>query len=102
MRVLGYPWLEAEGTAAYPHRDGFEQGLTRNGLWANIRAGVPHQDRPVSGRYVLLEGRFDAASHRHLGLWSGTLDDIDRVATWALRAALQRTNRRIAPKPPPR
>ena len=86
VRVHGFYRAEFEGTALYLHREDYEQGLGKNGFW--ITSGKVQQDR----QYVLVEGRFNAKRHGHLGLWSGEIDDVTRMEPWppaAVRATTQ-------------
>ena len=76
VRVKGFYRNEFEGTGIYLHREDYEQGLAKNGLWVH-RSSAEHD---LS--YVLIEGRFDAEMTGHLGLWSGSIDDVTRMIPW--------------------
>lgn len=81
VRVLGFAHLEFEGNALYPHREDLEHHLLRNGLWLSAPAGVDS----VSDHYAIVEGRFNANDHGHMGMWSGALDSVTRLERWELR-----------------
>jgi hypothetical protein len=76
VRVMGFYRSEFEGTGLYVHREDYEHGMTRNGIWCD------RADSTYNMQYVLLEGRFDAKHHGHMGLWSGTIADITRMIAW--------------------
>jgi len=37
----------------------------------------------LSLRYVLLEGTFNAKKKGHMGMWSGTIENITRTMVWS-------------------
>ena len=76
VRVYGFYRSEFEGTSIYLHREDYEQGLLKNGLY--VTRDVAEADL----KYVLIEGRFNAKRHGHMGLWSGTIDDVQRMLAW--------------------
>ena len=75
VRVKGFYRHEFEGNALYLHREDYEQGLVRNGLWMN---GKPEHNM----KYVLIEGRFNAKKHGHMGMWSGEIEAVTRIESW--------------------
>jgi len=79
VRVEGYLSLEFEGTAIYLHREDCENFLCRNGLWVEVPSGEWSE---WTGRYVLLEGWFDSDEKGHMGLWSGSITAVGRLAEW--------------------
>jgi hypothetical protein len=80
VRVTGWVHLEFEGDGIYLHRDDEVWGLTKNGLWVSFAPGT--SGRACRGGYALVEGTFDAGSHGHLGMWSGSIENIDRCIPW--------------------
>jgi len=78
VRVIGFAHFEFEGNGLYAHREDWERGVTRNGLWLSPPSGSDS----LSNHYVLVEGRFDATSRGHMGMWSGTLDSVTRLQRW--------------------
>src|SRR5262249_7880559 len=89
VRVWGFARFEHEGTAVYLHREDFENSLTRNGLWLDA-SDTPEEgsrEAKVNNRYALIEGRFNAKAHGHLGLWSGAIEKITRMEPWNIRKA---------------
>jgi hypothetical protein len=72
VRVSGFYRHEFEGNALYLHREDYAQGLRKNGLWMNGKADD-------NMKYILVEGRFNAQSLGHLGLWSGEIEAVTRT-----------------------
>ncbi len=54
--------------------------LFKNGLWINVEGDQSDIAHGLSGEYVIVEAMFDAKSKGHLGLWSGTLKRVKRIA----------------------
>lgn len=85
VRIIGYVVLEFEGNAVYLHEEDFVHGIVRNALWLEVdSSGPPPLTRPG---YAIVEGRFAADMHGHMGLFSGALTEIRRVSPWAGRQA---------------
>jgi hypothetical protein len=80
VRVSGFLWLEFEGNALYLHKEDKEHMLFKNGLWINVEGDQSDIAHGLSGEYVIVEAMFDAKSKGHLGLWSGTLKRVKRIA----------------------
>jgi hypothetical protein len=79
-RVLltGYVVLEFENTAVYLHESDATYGIARNGLWLEVPLGGESHRARFHQQYVLIEGTFNARRRGHLGLFSGTLENIGR------------------------
>jgi hypothetical protein len=80
VRVIGFASVEFEGTAVYLHQDDYKYDIPKNGLWLAIDAEGQKQ---FDGKYVLIEGTFDAEHKGHRGLFSGTIKDIKRLQVWS-------------------
>lgn len=76
VAVTGYLWLEFEGSAIYLSRDDQRYSITPNGLWVDFAPNVLRRGTRYSGRFVSIIGTFNAESHGHMGLWSGTIENI--------------------------
>ena len=75
VQVIGFVHLEFEGRGVYIRKQDYQDGLHHNGLWVgSLREAARVHD--CQDNYVIIEGRFDARSHGHMGLWGGSLDDI--------------------------
>jgi hypothetical protein len=86
VRIIGFVVLEFEGNAVYLHEEDFVHGITRNAIWLDVESsGAPQLTRPG---YAIVEGRFSADAHGHMGLFSGALTRIGRISPWAARRGL--------------
>jgi hypothetical protein len=87
VRVHGFVRIEHEGSAIYLHREDWENHLAKNGLWLAASDSAPEgsKEAEVNGRYALIEGRFTGKKHGHLGLWSGSIEEITRMQAWEVR-----------------
>ncbi len=84
--VMGFVALEFEGNAVYLHRDDFVHGLTKNGLWLELRdARDVARFSAASPSYAIVEGRFSPDDKGHMGLFSGALHKIRRLSPWEPR-----------------
>jgi len=73
IQVMGFYRSEFEGTSVYLHKEDYEQHLYKNGLW------VSRDEISADLKYAVIEGRFEAKSQGHMGLWSGTIRDVTRL-----------------------
>lgn len=79
VRVRGFARLEFEGTAIYLHREDYLQGITKNGLWLDVEPDAKNRAARANNRYVIVEGVFSMANRGHLGLWSGSINNVARM-----------------------
>jgi hypothetical protein len=84
VRVIGYVRLEFEGNAIYLSKESHEAGIFKNALWLDPPPRSPLAQKGASWgpRYAIVEGRFDATDHGHLGLFSGAITDTTRLDPW--------------------
>ena len=82
VRIIGFVKLEFEGNAIYLHQEDFDHGMTRNGLWLNISEDIRTRSKEFDGHYCLIEGKFNAGAKGHLGMFSGSIEDINRFQIW--------------------
>jgi hypothetical protein len=75
-RVLvgGYIHLEFEGNGLYINQDDFRFQMYANGVWIQLAPGFKADSCQDS--YVTLRGTFLAGSRGHMGLWSGSIEDV--------------------------
>jgi len=92
VRVKGVAHFEFEESALYLHREDAECMNSSNGLW--LRTGG-HDD--LSNAFVIVEGRFTARSHGHLGAWPGEIKNISRLE----RAGTRKDYANVPPPPRP-
>ena len=75
VRVTGYLVREFEGDAIYLHRDDYDHGIRRNGLWVTFsKDGAELRCKTL--RYAFVQGKFVAKNKGHQGLWSGAIEGI--------------------------
>lgn len=79
IRCIGFARIQFEGTAIYLHKEDCLRGITKNGLWLDIGALPAAIVDAANDRYVIVEGRFSMTNHGHLGLWSGSIQNITRM-----------------------
>ena len=80
VRLIGFASVEFEGTAVYLHQDDYKYDIPKNGLWLDIDF---QRQKKFDGRYVLVEGTFDAERKGHHGIFSGTIKDVKRLDVWS-------------------
>ncbi len=84
VRLVGFVRIEFEGNAIYLHREDFQFGITKNGLWVDIpRDMTKQQQEAVNMHYVICAGVFQASNHGHMGMYSGAIEDVGRLQVWA-------------------
>jgi hypothetical protein len=84
IQVIGYLNLEFEGNAIYLHKEDYENGLTKNGFWVDFSREIQSRKtlNDYSKRYVIIVGTFKMKDQGHMGLFGGTLENIDRLDIW--------------------
>ena len=83
IRVVGFVSLEFEGNAIYLHREDWQRGLTRNGIWLDVT--TYDGGHAIAGRkpgYAIVEGVFEPETHGHMGLFSGSIAQLSRLDPW--------------------
>ena len=81
VRVIGFASLEFEGKALYVGRDDFENGITKNAAWLDVKLTPETQE--LHKKYVIVEGEFDQDQLGHLKLFSGTITKVTRLELWS-------------------
>ena len=99
VRVEGYLSVQFEDFGLYLSRDDYEHLSGDNAVWLDFKPGVlkgrapavPNQNQDVQGKFVIVEGVFDAHSHGHLGAFAGAIHNVSRVQLMGTRAEYERT-----------
>ena len=86
VRVEGYVSLEFEDYALYLTRDDYEHLTGDNAVWIDFKRGVLKSPDQLNGKYVLIEGTYDAREHGHLGMFSGEIRNVSRIELMATRS----------------
>ena len=80
VRVVGFVSVRFEGKAVYLHEDDYRHGIYKNGLWLALGGSKSgHEYAEFHGKYVLIEGTFDANMKGHRGAYSGSIKNIKRI-----------------------
>ena len=82
VRVIGFVSLEFEGNGIYLHEEDYKHGISKNGLWIDATVDISKRKVEFDQKYVLLEGTFNAKETGHMGLWSGSIQQIKRFQVW--------------------
>ena len=86
VRVIGAINLEFEGNSICIHKDDVVERISKNCLWLTLNEKLLAVNtlklRKYNGKYVLLEGVFNAKNAGHLDLYSGSVDRVWRLMLW--------------------
>jgi hypothetical protein len=88
--LVGFCHLEFEGDAIYLHREDFDALLTRNAVAIDLPSSVPPEFQGLSGKYVIVEGRFRAPGPGIVTHWCGRLEAVQRLERSPSRTELER------------
>lgn len=84
VQIIGYLNLEFEGNAIYFHKEDYETGSSRNGMWVSFNDELAKKKdlEKFSKKYVIIVGKFDMNSKGHMGMFGGSLKNITRLDEW--------------------
>jgi hypothetical protein len=82
IRVMAFLNLEFEGNALYLHREDFDKSLLSNAVWISLDDQQIRMAKKFSGGYVVVEGIFSAKDRGHLGIFSGSIQQVTRIQSW--------------------
>ena len=85
VALIGFLTLEFEGNAIYLHRDDYTHAICKNGLWIDASADMVKRYAELDHKYVCVVGTFDAKEMGHMGLWSGSIQNVTRCQVWMQR-----------------
>ena len=98
--MQGFLELEFEGTALYLHREDWEQMLTRNALWLDVRTEIWERKFELTERYVQVKGVFQSDFRGHMDLFGGAITQIQDIRTTPSReeiaAILEQARKKIS------
>ena len=92
IRVIGVANVQYEATGLFISESDLQNSVTKNGVWISIPSS--DANRKLHGKFVLVEGTFDAGNRGHLGMWAGSIKDVKRFELWS-----DPEKQRAAPKP---
>ena len=100
VRVIGVTNIEFEGNAIYLSREQLLNGVTKNALWLSLNyKAVGKTEEELSknnGKYALVEGVFKQSDNGHMGLFSGTIENITRFMPWPSPDVKERIEKKLA------
>ena len=70
--------MEFEGDAIYLHQDDYKHSIFKNGLWIDVSNDIQQKHADFDQKHVLVGGTFNAEWKGHMGLWSGSIQNISR------------------------
>ena len=76
--LKGYVFLEFENQHMYLSEADAKHGITRNSVWLDVSDAIYAKRAQFHGRYVIVEGTFNARRRGHLGMSSGEIGNIVR------------------------
>ena len=81
VRIIGFVAIEREGNAVYLSSGDYLQRIYRNGIWIDLEGtSISDEARVRCNRaFCLLEGTFKMIERGHLGLFSGSLQQVSRM-----------------------
>jgi hypothetical protein len=82
VMITGFAHLQFEGNAIYLHKDDYQYGLHKNGLWLNSNKCRSRDGKNFTDGYALVIGRFTSAFQGHMNLWSGAIKDVKSCQSW--------------------
>jgi hypothetical protein len=86
VQVIGFAHFEFEGNAIYLSKEDHDYGITKNGLWLAVAGSKDGGElRDLNNSYVVVEGTINAEMKGHMGMWSGSIENITLLKRWAKR-----------------
>ena len=86
VRVLGVANIEFEGNTICLSENDYIHGITKNCLWISLdleKLGANLKDLELwNGSYVIIEGTFNKNNTGHMGLNSGSIENLSRYDKW--------------------
>jgi len=79
VRLIAFLRVEFEGNGLYLHQEDYEKHISRNGIWVEVPAQSVANAKELNLGYVIAVGTFDAQKKGHMGLWSGSLNQVIRL-----------------------
>jgi hypothetical protein len=95
VQVIGVGRFQFEESAVYLHREDADLLNSSNGVWVDGGA----KTAGLTGAAVLVQGRFTAKQHGHLGAWPGTITEVRRLEKVRTREEYEQRIRRTPPPP---
>ena len=81
VRVMGFASIKFEGRALYVREQDYRNAITKNAVWLSVE--INDVNKLMHERYVLVEGVFSAQEKGHLKLYSGSINQVNRLEQWS-------------------
>lgn len=84
VHVTGYLNIGPQQNGLYLDKYDYEKSIEKNALWIDtitIKNKFPNLKR-LSGKYVMIDGKFDAYNVEDMSKWGGKLTDIKKLELW--------------------
>ncbi|MFC1524344.1 hypothetical protein ACFL6N_06095 [Thermodesulfobacteriota bacterium] len=86
VRVIGVSNIEFEGNGIYLSKEHLINRVTKNALWLSLNFKIIGKSEEelskYNGQYVLVEGVFNKDDKGHMGLKSGSINNVTRFMPW--------------------
>ena len=86
VRVIGVSRIEFEENGIWFSKEHYEHRVYKSSLWIvpdyDALKTTPKELKKYNGKYVLMEGVFNKNKHGHMGMNSGTLEEVTRFQLW--------------------
>lgn len=81
VRVMGFASIQFEGRALFVREEDYRNAITKNGVWLSVE--INDTNKLFHERYVLVEGVFSAQEKGHLKMYSGSINEVNRLELWS-------------------
>lgn len=100
IRTFGFFQLGDERSAVFLSEADAKNGIYANGVWLDLEGAAVAVEtiKSLNGKYILVEGTFDANQRGHMDLYSGGIRSVTRIASWGSKAEAEPTNS-LMPQP---
>jgi hypothetical protein len=99
VRVIGVSVIEFEGDSLYLSKEHLLNAVTKNAVWIspnyNTLETTEEKLSKYNGEYALVEGTFNKDGHGHMGLFSGSIENITRFVPWPSEDVKERLTKRF-------
>ena len=79
IRLIGYLYLNFEVQAFFLSKNDYENSIMKNALWLSFERKKLAEYKKGNNKYVLIEGVFNSKEKGHFGMYSGTIESINRL-----------------------
>lgn len=80
VRIIGVACLQFECKAIFVSSEDLKKAVTKNAVWVDV--DLTDANKRLSGKHVLLEGKFDKTNLGHLRMYSGSITNVSRLEEW--------------------